>query len=438
MPIIVGLISLSLVGLVALQVSWFYNLLELKKNQFHEKLNNACAAVAIGLYSAKTSEPLFNLRHKRIFGAIGGENGFLIRPATVDEKFRPTEVRAKIARSLSGRGLKDLSFEYAVIDEDNEVEMKSVFFDKQYFDTVNNIRIFVPVCPATPAETDAGSFKEHLIVVVPHFDEQVWASLYLPLLIGSLFLVIILSAFGLTLSTLFRQKKISEIKSDFINNMTHEFKTPIATISLAVDSLRNQKVMASEEKMNYFTAIIKEENKRMNKHVETILQAALNDKKELGLNVKDVHVHEIVGQALDKYALQLAERDGKAEIAFASGDDLIEGDPMHLLNLFSNLVDNAIKYSDKTVLIEIRSKLTPQSIAISIKDHGIGMSKENQKNIYQKFFRAHTGNVHNVKGFGLGMSYVKMVVDAHKGKIELESTVGRGSTFTVQLPRKQG
>ncbi|MEK7200424.1 MAG: HAMP domain-containing sensor histidine kinase, partial [Bacteroidota bacterium] len=251
---------------------------------------------------------------------------------------------------------------------------------------------------------------------------------------ATLFMLVIIAAFYVTVRSLLKQKKVSEIKSDFINNMTHEFKTPLATISLAVDALRNEKVQADKEKSKYFSGIIKEENIRMNKHVETILQAALMEKQELRLKMIPLHVHEIIQATLANYRLQLHDKGGKVQLLLNAKNDLVNADEVHFANLLSNLVDNAIKYSNDHIRIIISTHSTQKHLLVRVEDNGIGMSKETVRRIFEKFYRAHTGNLHNVKGFGLGMSYVKTVIDAHKGKIKIESTLGKGSIFTLELP----
>jgi len=230
------------------------------------------------------------------------------------------------------------------------------------------------------------------------------------------------------------QKKMSEIKSDFINNMTHEFKTPLATISLAVDALKNEKVLNDKSKWQYFNNIIKDENRRMNKHVETILQAALMEKQELKLNLTHIHVHDLLRRVVDNFQLQMQEKNGKVDFLLNAADDALDVDEVHFSNLVSNLIDNAIKYSKENLLIKIITHATPKHFVLQIQDNGIGMSKETVKHVFEKFYRAHTGNLHNVKGFGLGMSYAKTVIDAHKGKIKVESAPGKGSTFTLEFP----
>jgi two-component system phosphate regulon sensor histidine kinase PhoR len=249
-----------------------------------------------------------------------------------------------------------------------------------------------------------------------------------------LFTIIIFAAFYITVRTLFTQKKLSEIKSDFINNMTHEFKTPIATISLAVDALRNEKVLADVNKINYFSGIIKEENKRMNNQVETILQAALLEKKELQFNTKQINANILIATVLDNYGLQLNEKNGKCCLELDAQNDLIDVDELHFANVISNLIDNAIKYSKENLMIKIKSYNNSNSFYFEVEDNGIGMSKDTVKNVFEKFYRAHTGNVHNVKGFGLGMNYVKTVISAMQGDISLVSTLGKGSTFKIEIP----
>ena len=186
--------------------------------------------------------------------------------------------------------------------------------------------------------------------------------------------------------------------------------------------------------MDYFSGIIKEENKRMNKHVETILQAALMDRQEVQLNKKPLHVHQLIMEVLENYTLQLKEKKGRVEVHLNAKKDLVDGDEVHLRNLFSNLIDNAVKYSKENLVLRISTSNNAKSLSIRFEDNGIGMSKETVRRIFEKFYRAHTGNLHNVKGFGLGLSYVKTIVDAHHGKIRAESTLGKGSVFTLEFP----
>ena len=251
---------------------------------------------------------------------------------------------------------------------------------------------------------------------------------------SSVVIFLIFVFFAYTIGVLFREKRLSTVRNDFVNNMTHEFKTPIATISLAVDALRNEKVQANPEKMAYFSGIIKDENIRMNKHVETILQAAHMDKEELELKLIPLHLHELIESAIDNHQLQLKEKNGNVALHLEAIPDVIMADEIHFSNLISNLIDNAIKYAATEPIITISTYIKGSSIFVSVADNGIGMTDETVKRIFEKFYRAHTGNLHNVKGFGLGMSYVKWVMDIHKGSIKVDSVIDKGTTITLLLP----
>jgi two-component system phosphate regulon sensor histidine kinase PhoR len=318
--------------------------------------------------------------------------------------------------------------------------MQSADFDHHYEmareDTARHSILVWPLVALSGSDTESLSPDEKLIVVISDLQNFVLRSLGWMIVGAMVFTLIIITAFYLTVRALLRQKKLSEIKSDFINNMTHELKTPLATISLAVDAIRNPKVTGDPEKLHYFSGIIKDENKRMNKQVETILQAAMLDKQEVQLQLKPLHVHTVIEDILDNFRLQLDERGGSAQLNLSAANDAINGDEVHFTNLLSNLVDNAIKYSrdDVPPRINIQTSVRNRELRITIEDNGIGMNRETLSRIFEKFYRAHTGNVHNVKGFGLGLSYVKNMTEAHGGRIQAESTPGKGSKFTLDFP----
>lgn len=252
---------------------------------------------------------------------------------------------------------------------------------------------------------------------------------------SAIFSLMIIAAFALTIRTMFNQKKLSEIKTDFINNMTHEFKTPIATISLAADALAMEKVRSNPEMLSYYSGIIKSENKRMNKQVEKILQAAQIDKSDLKLKLNEVNVHDIIENVSKNFLVQIEPVNGNLSNHLNAENSLVLGDEVHISNIITNLLDNAVKYSeDNKVDIDVETFNTKGLLIVKIKDQGVGMSKETQLHIFEKFYRAHTGNLHNIKGFGLGLSYVKAIVEGHKGKVKVDSTPGKGSTFTIELP----
>jgi two-component system phosphate regulon sensor histidine kinase PhoR len=264
-----------------------------------------------------------------------------------------------------------------------------------------------------------------------------WYSLLPTMLAAVLFTGLILFCFSYTIHVILRQKKVSEMKTDFINNMTHEFKTPIATISLAADSISSPKVIQDEGKIRRFLGIIRQENKRMLQQVEKVLQMAQMDKMDFQLKLSPVNIHDLIHQAVDHLTLQVQQREGHIAVQLDATQPVMEGDQTHLSNAIYNLLDNANKYSSETPDIRISTVNLNGAIEIMVEDKGIGISKENQKHIFDKFYRVHTGNVHDVKGFGLGLSYVKAIASAHHGSIEVRSEPGKGSRFSLTLPLKQ-
>jgi two-component system, OmpR family, phosphate regulon sensor histidine kinase PhoR len=278
--------------------------------------------------------------------------------------------------------------------------------------------------------------RENLLlsVVFPERTNYVLGSM-VGILAGSLlFSLFILATFALSLYFLIRQKKIGEMKSDFINNMTHEFKTPIATINLAADTIVNSRVINDETSIRHFIGMIKKENSRMNKKVETILQIASLDKKEIEFKFENVSMHAIVERAVETIEIQVHQRNGKIILNLDAEDPYILGDSEHLSNLVNNLLDNAIKYSADMPFITIGTKNCQGGIILSVEDKGIGMTKAVQSKIFERFYRQSSGNVHDVKGFGLGLNYARSIIEAHKGTITVTSEPGKGSRFEIFLP----
>jgi two-component system phosphate regulon sensor histidine kinase PhoR len=439
-PVIIVLISLSLIGTIYVQYSWLRTMLVDKHEEFKYKLIRGINDVGNVLMEQKGSLPsLKNYRTRPDFTWPSEQFKLeLMRPPTIAQKFTEQEVAEKLRKAFQAQGLKDVKFEFAITSNVNLLtyEIKSRDFLTQVEDTASDRNLVMYYIFQAPSGSDLENLvpEEVMTVIVPNVKKIVLSEMRWMIVGAIFFTLMIITAFYITVNALLRQKKLSEIKNDFINNMTHEFKTPLATISLAVDALRNDKVARDREKMNYFSGIIKEENKRMNKHVETILQAAVMDRQEIQLNKQPLHVHNLIHEIMDNYKLQLEEKGAKGELSLDARFDYIEADPVHFRNLISNLVDNAVKYSKDNLLIKIATYNTNKSIGIRIEDNGIGMSKETVRRIFEKFYRAHTGNIHNVKGFGLGLSYVKTVVDAHNGKIKVDSVLGKGSAFTLEIP----
>ncbi|MBU2018554.1 MAG: HAMP domain-containing histidine kinase [Bacteroidetes bacterium] len=261
------------------------------------------------------------------------------------------------------------------------------------------------------------------------------ASFFSPWLYIVLIGLIVALLFWYSLTMILRQKRLSEIKNDFINNMTHELKTPISTISLSSEMLLKEGAANDPEKLQRYAGIIYKENKRLENQVERVLNLAKLDKKEVVLSKSDFSVHEILEEVKEHFIINREDKGGEITLELEAKYPLINADEVHVSNVVYNLIDNAIKYCNEQPHIRIRTSDYKQNLMIEIEDNGIGIRKEDQASIFDKFFRVHTGNRHDVKGFGIGLFYVKSIVIAHKGVITVKSQLGKGSLFTILLPR---
>ena len=279
--------------------------------------------------------------------------------------------------------------------------------------------------------------ENYLYIFFPEKNNHVLRQVWLPVSSSILFIGVIIWCFIYAIRVIFKQKALSDTKNDFINNMTHEFKTPLATVSLAVEALQDPELSSQDKFRTRYLGIIKDENKRLVAQVENVLQAAALDKKDFKLKVEDIDLSELLENAVDHFSLQIEKREGNIEFENELSDGLIEGDLFHITHIFNNLLDNANKYSREKPIIHIKAWENEEQVWVSISDQGIGMNKDAQKKIFDKFYRVPTGNLHDVKGFGLGLSYVKTMLEAHKGEIQVQSELGKGSTFTINLPKKQ-
>ena len=274
----------------------------------------------------------------------------------------------------------------------------------------------------------------YLSIFFPNQKSYILKNMSSMLILSMVFLLLIVGTFTYTINTIIKQKKLSLIKNDFINNMTHELKTPISTISLACQALSDQDISTSEEQKDKFVKMIDQENKRLGLLVENVLKSAIWDTRDFKIKPVELDMHELVEVAIDNSSLQVEKRNGRIEVDLAATDHIIYGDEIHLTNILYNMLDNAVKYSSGPPEIKVKTYNGEDGIIISVADKGIGISKDNQKKVFDKFYRIPTGNVHNVKGFGLGLNYVKAIVEKHGGSIELESAEGKGSKFDISLP----
>lgn len=430
-PIIFVLIALSILGILFIQISWLQGLMFLQKNQLSDKLNQSGVLVSNDVSKKMNSGLSFRLPKKGL-GLNDDYHLHSFEETTISDIYNYKEMQNKIKLALDKYGLNDLPFEFAIADKKGNIEMKSKKFEDVFSDEMNTLQARITVIPADIMEP-TGPF-ETIIIVAPNIRYYLLRSLLWVIVGVVLFIIVVLAAFFITIRSLMTQRKLVEIKKDFINNMTHELKTPLATISLAVDALKSAKVNTDPKSVEYFSSIIKEENIRMNKHVETILQAAQLDKKENELNKQEVELHDLILGVVDSFKLQLEGKPSNVQTILEASPSIIKADEEHILHVLSNLIDNAIKYSKDDIDITIQTKTLNNKTCIRIIDKGIGMDANARKHIFEKFYRAHSGNVHDVKGYGLGMSYVKWVIDTHKGQITVHSEIGVGTAIEITLP----
>lgn len=287
----------------------------------------------------------------------------------------------------------------------------------------------------TPILMDAdGNTKYQLLVRFPNKTNYVFSELMPMTILSLVFTLIIIITYSSALKQLITQKQISEIKTDFINNMTHEFKTPIATINLALDAIKNPKIIDDKEKVQKYLQMIKDENKRMHAQVENVLRISKLERNELEINKEPHQINDFIQEAIDHVSLILEDRGGEVQTHFNATRNTVLLNDVHFTNVLVNILDNAMKYSIEKPIITISTENIKDFILIKIQDNGIGMSKAAQKKVFEKFFREHTGDLHNVKGHGLGLAYVKQIVDDHNGQVFVESEKGKGSTFIIKLP----
>lgn len=273
-----------------------------------------------------------------------------------------------------------------------------------------------------------------LYVSFPKKTKYLFSDLVPFVLLSSLFTFVIIGAYANAIWQLIKQRKISEIKTDFINNMTHEFKTPIATINLALDAIKNPKIINDEQKVMRYAQMIREENKRMHAQIENILRISKLEKRELDIQKEPVNFNDVLDDAINHVGLIVEDRNGNIETQLDAKCVDILANPVHFTNVLINILDNAIKYSPNAPEIKVCTQNIKDFLIVKIQDKGLGMSKMAQKRVFEKFYREHTGNVHNVKGHGLGLAYVKQIIDDHNGIISVESEKGKGSTFSIRLP----
>ncbi len=456
------ILGVTLLSLIILQAWFFRDARNLKKEQLDMSVNIALNDVVTELerkereqfihfyteqrslrgstlsFSKKTQEAYGLSKkskpflRKEITTSVSLSNGdfFGFTPKPIKEKINFVALRDLIAKALMDNNVF-LNFEYAV-----KTGATYDYIPEDYLQNAENKKRYAKVL--FPSEVSDISPKQSLLIVYFNSPNEFYSQDILKFIVPAIILILILilcSAF--TVYILFRQKKISKIKNDFINNMTHEFKTPISTISLASQMLKDQTLKTTPENINRYSTMISDESTRLSFQVEKILQMAVFDEVDMKLKLKTLQLNDIIEKQVPNFRINIEKCNGAIFTHLAADLREIQADEVHISNIIANLLDNALKYSKEIPEITITTKNKNGSILLSIADNGIGIAKEDQKMIFERFYRVHTGNVHNIKGFGLGLSYVKKVIEAHKGTIEVESVLNKGSKFTITMPAKK-
>ncbi len=414
--IIILFTSISLVGLTITQSFWVWNALNLGEKQHDHRIDMALEEVINEIVNANDPDIVFSERP--------------VRKSSCEEitffSVIDTVLLTKLLNKYIDYHRLGNDFEYAIVKTSNDsiIHASTPLISKSMKKKAHKACL-------------SCLWKEeyfHIEVYFPSQRKEVLVEMSAWLVLSGIFILIVIFTFLYIINTIIRQKKLSEIKNDFINNMTHEFKTPISTISLAAEVLLHADTDSSHERIRKYSKIIFDENTRMRAQVERVLQIARLDRDEFSLCKSEFDLHQLVRDTVQNFCFEQCEDETTVNYHLDAERYNLNADEMHIRNVIINLVDNAIKYSTNGTRINIYTRNRDDGITLSIEDNGIGMSHEAMRHIFDKFYRVPTGNIHNVKGFGLGLYYVKNMVDAHGGKIEVNSEPNKGSRFDVYLP----
>lgn len=406
----IGISSLALLIVLVIQVNWILKSAQIKEELFNEKAN---------MVLSRTTEALSTDTEtcRKIGACVANDNN-------LDPIANLGKAEARKIDSLFTYYMNFYNFEIKY----------SFVVTKQSNTTTNTFIDFENFSYNKPFGELMNKDKIELKLIFPDKRQFIIAEMG-PMFITSIILIlVVLILFWRTVLSLLKEKKISEHTADFLNNMTHEFKTPLSNIALATKMIKKNLNAATGDKTHHYTDIILAENKKLSLQVEQVLGMTALERGEIPLRKSELDCHEIILEAINCFSLQIEKQEGKIHFHPEAGNAQIMGDKIHLTNAFCNLLDNAIKYSDTKPEILIQTSHIGQLLFISLSDKGIGIDKEYQQKVFDKFFRVPTGDVHDVKGFGLGLAYLKKIVELHGGSIELQSEKGKGSTFTITLP----
>jgi len=410
--------TIALIGLMGIQIYWITNASAVKEAAFQRTVTDLLTKVVSKVEKME----------KRKASETNPNQGMINFNRHLHYELFVTErqLDSLILQELNTHGI-DTRFEFGIYNPERDLFLveKDSTLRKSLIERGSAARLFI---------SDMFTSPEYLLVYFPNERQFLLTELWGMLLISIILIIVIVYSFTYTITTIFRQKKLSEMKNDFINNMTHEFKTPISTISLACEALTETGIKRSQEFTESYINIILEENKRLATMAEKILQTAVIEKGQLKMKRERIDLHEVITDVIKNIRIQVEIKDGIIRKQCKATNPVIIGDKVHLTNLVYNLLDNANKYSPKKPVIIVKTENTSNGIILTIEDNGIGISKGEQKKIFDKLYRVPTGNIQDVRGFGLGLSYVKAIVEEHHGRISVESEINKGTKFKIFLP----
>lgn len=413
---IVVLAILSILGISVTQVFWFRKAFDLKENEFNQTVSVALQTVGEFIIDInKQPVPLTSLVNQ-----LSGDYFVVQINGEIDIRLLEFLLKTEFQK----RNIKQ-DFEYGIYNCETK---KMVYGNYIPADTLSpNVVRQTRELPVWRKD------NFYFGVYFPHRDGTIISQMGI-WLFSSAVMLFVCVFFAITLFYIFRQKQLSEIQKDFINNITHEFKTPLSTIKISAELLNNKAIYAAPEQVMKYTTIIQDEVNRLKEQVESVLQIAAFDKEKVAFKMEKNDFNACVRNAVASIELMAQQKNGNIHVHLAENTTPISMDKLHIMNVIHNLLENAIKYTPEAPNVVISSQWDDKGVTLSVKDNGIGIHTEHQKKIFDRFFRVPTGNVHNVKGFGLGLYYAHKVMEAHKGKISVESEEGKGSTFKLWLP----
>lgn len=460
---IIVLMSISLIGIAITQIYWIRSAITLEEKNFDTKvfkaLNEVKSQIDISIQNSEAigtiAREIIQKENKKYLDEFSKSSNqwrqaqilnetkslaYSLNPEIFLENLKPDEINENLKVSFQNQGI-DLKYDYGIYSD----KYKDFIIINDHYVSPTKTR---NVSASNEENNNLDKSKYNIQLLTTEFKspgslkllfknrtEKIWFNVLPQLFMNLIFTLLILFAFSYTIYVILRQKKITQMKTDFVNNMTHEFKTPIATITIATDAILNPVKINDPEWIKKFAGIIREENSRLLNHVEQILNIAKLDKRKIELNLSELNINEIIDESTDHLALKIDNKNCHIIKNYKTVDPSIKADETHMINIFINLIDNALKYSSDNPEVKITTENKDNGIEIEITDNGIGMTNEESRNIFESFYRVSTGNVHNIKGFGLGLAYVKAFVEAHRGTISVKSIKNKGTKFKLFFPK---